>query len=157
MGYYEKATICINGHVMSSYHQNSQPYCSVCGKETISNCPSCNAPIHGKYHVDGIYTVSGTLKPDYYCYACGKPYPWTQKILDSAVELLSLDENIDEDTQQLLKESFPNLIVSTPSTPVAIARYNNFFSKTTKVVKDSMHQLLVDVISESVRKILFPQ
>ena len=34
--HYQGATICINGHVANYDEPNHQKYCSVCGKETIS-------------------------------------------------------------------------------------------------------------------------
>ena len=37
---------------------------------------------------------------------------WTQKILDNALELLSLDTELDDDTKELIKNAIPCLLVS---------------------------------------------
>lgn len=120
MDYYN-CTICMNGHVLSSYSANLQKYCSFCGKETISNCPNCDTPIHGsvKSFVVGELDY---IKP-FYCGSCGHPYPWTEKILESAIELVSLDEELDKTSRALIKNAIPDLLVDVPSTPLAAAKY----------------------------------
>ena len=83
------------------------------------------------------------------------PYPWTQKILSNAVELLSLDGELDADTQELIKNAIPNLLVDTPETPISIANYRSGISKAGQIVRDSMFQLLSSVLSESIKNVLF--
>lgn len=156
MGYYSYATICINGHVMSSSKSNYQPYCSKCGKKTISECPSCKSPIHGMYNTD-IPVIGKTYKKDLYCYNCGNPYPWTQSIINSAVEILALDEDLSEENREILKNAIPDLLVETPKSPIAVAKYKSFLSKTQTVIKNSLYQVFIDVVSETVKRSLFPQ
>ena len=120
MGHYNNATICLNGHVVSKYQANYQKFCSKCGKETYSKCPECNSPIHGKYEVDGIVDLSGSYNRPDYCYNCGAPYPWTKIILDNAVMLVSLEDELDESMKELIKTAIPDLITETPATPIAI-------------------------------------
>lgn len=155
MGYYN-ATICINGHVMSSYESNKQPYCSKCGKITISECQSCHSPIHGMYKSD-IPILGAQYHKDLYCYNCGNPYPWTKSIIDSAVEILSLDETLTDENRELLRTAIPDLLVETPKSPVAVARYKTFLSKTQNYIKNALYQVFVDVLSETVKSSLFPQ
>lgn len=157
MGEYKTAQICFNGHEITSNIENtSQPYCSLCGAETISECTNCHAPIHGKYTIDGVISIGKNYKPPSYCHACGKPYPWTQKILNNAVEIIALDTELDYSTKELIKSSIPDLLVDTPETPLAIAKYQSGVSKAGQIIKDSMRQLLIDVISETTKKVLFP-
>lgn len=154
---YNGATICLNGHVVSKYQANYQKHCSKCGKEIYSYCLNCNAPIRGLVKIQGAVVLGDRpyLKP-YYCYECGSPYPWTQKILDNSVELLSLDDDLDDQSKELIKTAIPELLVETPTTPVATAKYKKGMSHAGQIVKDAMRQLLVDVISETARNILFP-
>lgn len=153
---YNNATICLNGHVVSKYKANAQNHCSKCGKETYSVCPKCQAPIRGLVKVEGML-VLGDRPYDipYYCYECGEPYPWTQRILDNAVELLSLDEDLDDSSKALIKNAIPELLIDTPTTPVAIAKYKKGISMSGQMVRDTMRQLLIDVVCESAKKILF--
>ncbi len=154
MAYYN-ATICLNGHIVSSCKASFQKYCSMCGKETYSRCPSCHASIHGLIKLDGLAITGPYIKP-FYCYECGSPYPWTQKILSNAVELLSLDDYLDDASKELIKNAIPELMVDTPTTPLAVAKYRKGMAHAGQTIKDLMHQLLVDVVSETVKKSLFP-
>ena len=159
MGYYHIAQVCTNGHLINdcfdSHPESNQSFCSKCGAKTITSCPNCGANIRGEYDY-GTLVFSGTTSVDSYCYNCGVPYPWTQKILDNALELISLDTELDDDTKELIKNAIPCLLVDLPETPVAVAKYKNGLSKAGQIVKDSMHQLLVDVMSETARKIIYP-
>ena len=155
MGYYNGATICLNGHVVSMYNENAQAYCSQCGNETFSKCSSCGAPIRGKYEQDGIIDLTGYYDKPYYCYQCGAAYPWTEKTLANAIELLSLDDEIDDISKELIKSAMPDLIVDTPTTPVAVAKYKKGVAKAGQIVRDALYNLLIDVVSETVKKSLF--
>lgn len=154
---YNRATICLNGHIVSKYEANFQKHCSTCGLETYSNCTNCQSPIHGLADIKGV-AIIGKRPYDlpYYCYNCGAPYPWTQKILNNAVELLGLDDDLDNATRELIKNAIPELLVDTPTTPLAIAKYRKGIAHAGQIVRDSMRQLLVDVVSETVKKSLFP-
>lgn len=159
MGYYHVAQVCTNGHLINdrydSHRALNMVFCPKCGAKTITTCPNCGSNIRGDYQCDSV-VLFGTTSVDSYCYNCGVPYPWTQKILDSALELLSLDVELSSDTKELIKNAIPYLLVDTPETPVAIAKYRNGMSKAGQVLKDSMHQLLVDVISETAKKVIYP-
>ena len=155
MSYYG-ATICLNGHVISKRDANAQKYCTKCGKETYSTCTNCGSPIRGLVNVEGVLII-GNRPYDlpYYCYSCGSPYPWTQRILDHALELISLDDDLDDTSKELIKNAIPDLLVETPVTPVAAAKYRKGISKAGQIIQDSMYNLLVDIVSETVKKLLF--
>lgn len=154
---YRNATICRNGHVLSASKANESKYCPMCGCETYSHCPKCKAPIRGLYDVEGVAVIGNReYKKPYYCISCSEPFPWTQLVLDNAVELLSLDDDLDNTSKELIKNAIPDLIVESPTTPVAVARYRKCVGSVGQIAKDSLRQLLVDVVSESVKKLLFP-
>lgn len=152
---YHGATICLNGHILSKYEANFQKYCSKCGTETYSNCTNCQSPIKGLREIEGAFIGNRPYNLHYYCDSCGSPYPWTQKILNNAVELLSLDEDLDDVSKELIKNAIPELLVNTPTTPLAIAQYRKGMIHAGQIIKDSMHQLLVDIVSETVKRSLF--
>lgn len=91
-----------------------------------------------------------------YCYQCGKPYPWTETIIKASLDLLWMDEDLSSEQKDVLKNTIPDLIVETPVTPVAVARYKKYISKASSFISNALYQLLVDVVSESVKKSLFP-
>lgn len=154
-GPYYGATICLKGHVLSKYNLYTQNYCTQCGEKTYSTCVYCNSPIHGLPETDSVEDLENRpYKLPYYCHECGKPYPWTERILNNVVELLSLDDDLDSSTKELIKSAIPELIVDTPSTPVSAAKYKKGISKAGELVKNSMYNLLVDVLSETAKKCL---
>lgn len=158
MGRYYTQLVCMNGHQITDRLETftgMKNFCSDCGSQTISCCQQCNSPISGDYEVSGIVSIGFQTATPSYCSNCGNSFPWTKKLLDSAFELLALDTNLDVTTKELIKNALPDLIVDTPATNLAVARYQIYIGRTSRVVKDAMHNLLVDVVSETVKKSLF--
>ncbi|WP_369525236.1 DUF2321 domain-containing protein [Faecalibaculum rodentium] len=92
----------------------------------------------------------------YFCPYCGKPYPWTQKAIESAVELLALsEESLDAETRELLKNCLPDLMTDTPVSKVAAARWGQFLAKSGSLVKNAAHEIFNGIVTEAVLKILF--
>ena len=153
-GYYKNATICLNGHVSSDSTADYIKFCKECGLATTSRCSNCSAPIQGYYYIPGFLGSSDYQVP-YYCHECGSAYPWTNKILENAVELVSLDDKLSEENKTIIKNSIPNLIVDSPTTPLAQAKYKKYMSHAADYVQEGARNLLIDVVSESVKKALF--
>ncbi|WP_165983676.1 DUF2321 domain-containing protein [Macrococcus bovicus] len=152
MGYYRGATICLNGHVVSNWDKNYQKHCKECGSQTISSCTNCDAAIEGEYHEPSIMVIGGTYQRPSHCQECGHAYPWTERVINNAVELLSLDENISEEHKLIIKNAFPDLMVETPATPVAVAKYKTYVPKAAETVQNGLKNIFVDVVSEAVKK-----
>ena len=57
MGHYDVQQVCLNGHQITDNYNRSpefrKTHCNKCGEKTIHQCPECNHPIKGDYHVDG--------------------------------------------------------------------------------------------------------
>ncbi|PIJ97888.1 DUF2321 domain-containing protein [Lysinibacillus sphaericus] len=151
--------ICQKGHQISFWYKlNDGPkqYCERCGESTISCCKSCGFPIYGYEYPEGVITMGPDTYPvPSYCRNCSHPYPWTELILNNAVELISLDDNLPEDVREIIKNALPDLIVESTSTPLAAAKYKKFIPEAAKYVQDGLKNLLVDVTSEVVKKTLW--
>lgn len=152
MGFYNQATICINGHVVSSDKANYTPYCKSCGKETISKCINCNTHIRGSYEIPEILIFDNYEGAPPYCFNCGCPFPWTETLINNAIELISLDDNLSKEDKEIIKNALPDLIIDSPSSPVATAKYKKFIPKAATYVQDGLKNLLVDVVSETIKK-----
>lgn len=155
MDKYYGATICENGHVISKIDADKQRFCSACGAKTHSKCIKCNTPIRGLLELDIAIIGSRPYTRPNYCHECGAPYPWTEKILNNAVELISLDDTLDADTKELIKSAIPGLLVDTPLTPVSAAKYSKYISQASEFLKNSLHNLLVDVVTQTAKALLF--
>src|SRR5690606_32823884 len=74
------------------------------------------------YEVPGVAAIGFPYHKPSYCYNCGYPFPWTEQLINNAVELIALDEELTDEQKEILKNALPDLIVETPSTPVATAK-----------------------------------
>jgi hypothetical protein len=97
-GRYCAAQICLRGHVHSI---DGTPYkpgerCPQCGEPCIDRCPSCKAPIRGAVVYSKDYTLA------FYCYKCGRPYPWMEDRMQTARELLYHDDKLTQEDREKL-------------------------------------------------------
>ena len=176
-GWYDTAQICINGHVINwmsiSKPENNRSFCHQCGEPTITNCKYCNAIIRGYYH-EGRLTheeadkrVLEALNPppktilDYtalrsFCSECGKPYPWTEAKLKAAREFSEMQEGLSAEEREMLKKSLDDIVRDTPQTTVAATRFKRLTAKAGKVAAEGFRDILVDIASETAKKLIWP-
>ena len=152
--FYKHATICLNGHIVSKDEANYFKFCKVCGEPNISECQHCTTPIQGVIYIPNGFPITNYNRPNY-CHACGKPYPWTEKIINNAVELVSLDDQLSDDYKEIIKNALPDLITDTLDTPLAQVKYKKYMNRASKHIQDSVRNLLIDVVSDAVKKSIF--
>jgi len=116
-GRYCAAQICLRGHVHSvdgsEFKQNER--CQKCGEICIDRCQNCKAPIRGAV----VYTKDFTLP--FYCYRCGRPYPWMEHRLQTARELLDHADKLTlEDREKLWGQL--QYVMSDPKSDMAPAK-----------------------------------
>lgn len=152
--------VCINGHQITDHSESEidptpPKYCEECGEKVIRQCQNCKKSIDGYVDVPGIVDLNSYIVPNF-CKYCGNPYPWTESIIENAAELVALDVELTDEDKALIKSSIPDLLVDTPKTQVAAAKYRKVVGKAAKFVKDGLYNLLVDVVSETAKKTIFP-
>ncbi len=176
--WYDTAQICTKGHVgnwMSiSKPETNRKFCYKCGAPTITNCQYCNAIIRGYYH-EGRFIqerldrqilealnpppktiLDHTTLPSF-CPECGKPYPWTEAKLKAAQELSDRLDNLTPKERDTLKKSLDDIVRDTPQTTVAATRFKKIVAKAGKVAADGFRDILVDVLSEAAKKVIWPK
>jgi len=157
--WYDVAQICLNGHLINHstkrFPQRNKKFCNKCGAPTITNCSKCNGQIQGKYHIPGV--AGGSYTVPAFCPHCGKPYPWTEAKIKAARDLTQELENISEGEKSILSESIDDLVKDTPRTTLAATRFKKIVSKTTKPFVDALRDILVDIASETAKKLLWPE
>lgn len=162
--YYDTAQICINGHIITDSvqidPQINQKKCDRCGGSLITQCPHCNAGLRGRKHIKDVKSMSGGRvvylnKAKNCCYQCGKPYPWLEKKLQDARELVNESKEISIDDKVILTKSINEIIKDTPKTEVAI-QFKRILSKRSKPFVDALRNILVDIISETIKKTIWP-
>jgi hypothetical protein len=156
---YEAAQICLNGHLINQMAQTNpdfnQDFCTKCGSATIWKCQQCDSKIRGFHHTPGVLAIY-TIDVPGFCYSCGKPYPWTEKRLAAAQELVNEMEKLTENDRRILTESVEDLVHETPNTPTAVIRFKKLAAKAGSAAAEGLKSLLVDVLSEAVKKQIWP-
>jgi hypothetical protein len=155
--WFDVAEICLNGHVTNSMSQQHPErrtkFCENCGQQVISKCTKCKTSIKGYYHISRV-RGHGYSRPAY-CTNCGLPYPWTDSSLQAARELSDLLENLTKDEITILKGSLDDLVKDTPKTTMAATRFKKILSKAGKSAADGFRTILIDVLSETAKKIIW--
>lgn len=160
MGTFEIAQICLNGHVITKmageHPENRKQYCTECGEGTIMTCQNCNIDIKGYHYVPGVIGAYEYHKPKY-CEKCGQAFPWTDRQLKAAKELIDLSDSLNSEEKHELQSSITDLIKGGPQTIVAQARYKKYIEKAGSEVAKSIRDILVDVVSETVKQAIWGQ
>lgn len=148
MGLREVMQVCLNGHVINdsvhSYPEYNQDYCSDCGAATITACPICDTGIK-PYYINQMPVAQS------YCHACGHPYPWTERKLEAARELVDLEESISPAEKEALKADLPALLTTTPRTQLAATKVKVFMTKASKTIAEGLYKIVVDIASETAK------
>lgn len=158
-GIYRNAQICKNGHVITSntnYADFLSKFCPECSAETITICLHCKTPIRGDYEIEGVFDFSSSYKAPAYCYNCGKPFPWTESKLNSISDLLDMQNQLTEDEKQYFMSYLPIIFNETPQSEVTALKLRLLFNKLPSEIGNLTKNVIVDVVSESIKKILFP-
>lgn len=160
---YYTAQICLNGHCINSYHEfmSSNPYfsqkgtsdnkfCEKCGEANIIECPVCKKPIRG--------SSSGSVVIPYstpnYCYNCGKPFPWLERKMKAAIEMVELEETLSSEEINNLKVYTKDITTDTPNAQVSAKRINILFRKIAASSVPAIRALFVDIASETAKRII---
>ena len=117
-------------------------------------CSNCNTAIKGA-NLDNPLGGHG-FRPPNYCPNCGRPFPWTNARLAVAAELAADQTNLTEAERTQLIESIDILVKETPAVPLATARFKRLMEKIGREGASAFRDILVDILSEAVKKAVFP-
>lgn len=155
IGPYDCAEICLNGHLINDtvkqYPGDNMKFCSTCGKPTIQCCPGCGAEIRGSSTEYG-----NSYEVPSFCTDCGAPYPWLKSRLDTANELFDFLDDISDEDRAILHSNLDDLVSDTPRSQVASLKVKKVLSKVGGGVASAIRDILVDVLSETAKKTMYP-
>jgi hypothetical protein len=158
MGTYRVAQICPNGHVATTAvdvnPELRETFCSRCGEETLTSCPKCNAPIRGDYHVEGFFGFGGGYDAPAFCHNCGSRFPWTERKIAGAIELVEVGADFSPDEVQQFKADLTELTKDSPKSQAASVRFKKVMAKVGNSVASGVRDIVVDVLSEAAKKSL---
>ncbi len=153
---YDIAQICKNGHVVSPGIQSSgdrdtETFCSRCGAETTTTC-ACGESIRGK--VWSVRVIVPIIAPPIAVAAATGfrgPYRRSKPAQEFAAEM-----ELDEMDRTALPDIIENLVKDNAKTPTAVARQKRVFQKSSPSFADGMRTILVNVITEGAKKMIWP-
>lgn len=155
---YDVAQICLNGHMITDLArtrpQHQKKYCPDCGQPTIMQCPSCYSFIQGDYHVDGVSFVGQMAEVPICCHECGKPYPWIEKKIDAAKELIDELDELTHDEKEKLKLSLDDITTENPRNELASIRIKKILPKVGKPFLDVLVSTISSLAAETAKKFL---
>lgn len=158
MGTYQVAQVCPNGHVTTSsadqYPELREAFCSKCGKSTITTCPNCEASIRGHFEVEGFISIGRNYEPSSFCYKCGKAFPWTERKVAAAVELVEAGADLSSEEVAEFRSDLTELTKDTAKTQVASLRFKKVMAKVGESVASGVRDIVVDVLSETAKRAL---
>jgi hypothetical protein len=156
---YDTAQVCLNGHPINAsadtLPQHNQKFCEKCGEQTIMACPNCDSPIRGRYRSPAGPSLSLYAPPSFW-HDCGHAYPWTVRRLKAARDLTHELERLNDNEREVLSKSLDDLIRDTPQTPLAATRFKRLVAKAGSGAAAAFRDILVDVLSETTKKLIWP-
>lgn len=153
---FDVGQICENGHAINgsaiSAPQFNQDYCDKCGKKTRTTCPNCKTPIRGELE----FPSFSEYKPPAFCHKCGNSFPWTKQKIQAVIKLSVEEDNLDKDERKQLEASVNDIVRESPRTQLEANRFKKFLSKIRVESARAVRDLIIDIVSESAKKIIWP-
>lgn len=152
----DTALICLGGHIINDsikdQPQLNKKHCPQDGKPTISECLECHQSIAGEIHYSNIIGAHDFKLPAF-CIECGKPYPWTTAKQDAAKELAK-ELQLSMEDQNTLETSISQISKNDPQAQVGATKIKRIMQSVKSTTGDILHKLIVDISSETAKKIL---
>jgi hypothetical protein len=150
--------ICISGHFIQPNRRTvTQKYafCPDCGDEVINKC-QCNAPltVRGYSERQGNYVVDKYLPIPKYCWACGKPLPWTEQIINATHELVEELEELSDQERKLITDNIEDFIDENPRTVLAATRIKKVILRAKDQAQIALKSFMIDVASKIAEDVL---
>jgi hypothetical protein len=140
---YDVQQVCENGHQITDCYNISpekrKRFCQKCGAATIIACPGCGEEIQGaQIGVSHDFTGGRTGKKmipkvhahvPSYCLNCGKPYPWTENKIVTAIQILTEFGNLDEKEKETIEQDINNVAKDIPQAELSAMRLKRILKR----------------------------
>lgn len=144
--------ICLNGHqrAVDILGEPEEIFCPQCGQLNIVSCQHCQEPIRGVPLDDDIIGLSALPVPNF-CHKCGKSFPWMERRLEAAVQILQTEE-ADAAAEAELRGALVAISSDTPQTGLGVVRIKKIMAKVGKPVGDALYKIVIDLATEAAKK-----
>jgi hypothetical protein len=152
---FDEAVICNNGHAMNAYAKSNPDrnsrFCIKCGEKGIKKCSKCGRKIRGVFH-SRESGPSMNYEIPRFCHWCGTAYPWTELKMKQAQTIIEEVKGLNSKEKEELKTTVDEIFHDT--NPTAPYRFKELLKKVGKASGKMLYQLVVDISSETAKKIL---
>lgn len=124
--------------------RTAQAFCTTCGARNMSACEACHTPIDHQF----------PGQTHNYCAGCGKPFPWTETILNSAKEYADELEELSNEEKSTLKSTFDDLTKDSPRTEIAASRFKRILRKVAPDAAEAIRKTIVEIASSTAVKLI---
>jgi len=164
---YDVQQVCENGHqITDCYNINPEKrkkFCPECGAATRIDCPGCGAEIQGaqikvsESWVDArvgrqrmIRATPADVPAPAYCQNCGKPFPWTQKKITTAIQILAEFGDLNEEEKKTIEQDIANIGKDVPEAELSARRIKRIWERG----KSVGYEAIMEFASRTAAKIL---
>jgi hypothetical protein len=158
---WDVALVCLGGHLLNDRVRGDPSRnldeCPTCGSEAISACPGCREPVPGFHYEQGDDQASlnprgrALATPPRYCPACGRPFPWTERVMSAVRMVIREMAALDLHERDQLRRSIDHIIRQTPQTPQAVRRINDALSRLGGESAHALRDLFLSIASAEVK------
>lgn len=157
LGNYDVQQVCENGHQITGCYNigegERQEFCQKCGAPTIIACPICNKEIQGdKLGEDwhgGWNSIAGSVVPSY-CHNCGKPYPWTENKIVTAIQIFAEFGDLSEEEKETIEQDITNIAKDIPQAELSAMRIKQIWGKYGKIA----YNVIMEFASKTAAEVL---
>jgi hypothetical protein len=89
-----------------------------------------------------------------HCRECGKPYPWTQRAVEAARDLISLSEKLSDAEKEDFTRAVGDIATDTPRSKAAVQKIKIYSAKAGREIAQGVRDIAVNIASETLKKIL---
>jgi hypothetical protein len=148
--------VCENGHKITGQYsitsQDQQKFCRKCGANTIIACPNCDEKIQGDRFERRRSRLELVESPDVpsYCPNCGKPFPWTQKRIQTAIQIFAEFGDLEEEEKKTIEQDVENIAKDVPEAELSAMRIKRIWEKYGPICRE----LILELTSRTAAHIL---
>ena len=88
-----------------------------------------------------------------YCHECGAAYPWTDKILQAAKEIVDEAPNLSNEEKDQMNQDITDVVNEAPRAPAATSRLRKLITKAGEPTKNALIELSTKVASDVLVKL----
>ncbi len=162
---YDVQQVCENGHQITGCYnicpEKQKKFCQECGAATIIACPACDVEIQGvrievRQSLIDARTGRSTMVPGRpvgvpsYCSNCGKPYPWTENKIITAIQTLTEFGDLNEEEKKTIKQDVENIAKDVPDAELSARRIKRIWERG----KSVGYEAIMEFASRTAAKIL---